>query len=192
MKTTEKKKPEPKPKLKQSETVTIKRSLINFAPYNPRKQDKKVIEQLKANFKKVGFMGGIQWNITTGNLIGGHKRLETIDLIMGYDGTAETDYEVKVEQIALDEQTEKEQNIFLNNKRAQGETDFNKLAELLPTINTSAAGLIDYDIKLVESMVPNFNFGSNTDIKKDISALKKNRTRKERSRQKCKGKIQRR
>ena len=42
-------------KIKQSESLIIKRSKINFAPYNPRKEDKKVVEELKKNFKRVGF-----------------------------------------------------------------------------------------------------------------------------------------
>ena len=102
-------------KIKQSETVFIKRSQVNFAAYNPRKANPKVVDALKKNFKKVGFMGGIKWNETTGNLIGGHKRTEALDLIHGYDGTENTDYEIKVEKIQLTEKQEKEQNIFLNN-----------------------------------------------------------------------------
>ena len=82
-------------KIKQSESIIIKRSKINFAPYNPRKEDKKVVEELKKNFKRVGFLGGICWNETTGNLVGGHKRLQALDLIYKYDGTNEKDYETK-------------------------------------------------------------------------------------------------
>lgn len=161
-----------KPKLKQSETVIIKRSKINFAPYNPRKKNPKVVKELKDNFKRVGFLGGIQWNITTGNLIGGHKRLEALDLIYNYDGSKEKDYDIKVEKIELDLQTEKEQNIFLNNKRMQGETDFELLAEILHEINFENAGLDEYDINLVESLVPDFNFGSNKEIIKESEKLK--------------------
>lgn len=158
--------------LKQSETITIKRSKINFAPYNPRKQNKKVVDALKNNFKKVGFLGGIQWNKTTGNLIGGHKRLEALDLIYGYDGTPEKDYDVKVEQIEIDEKTEKEQNIFLNNKRVQGETDFSLMAELVNEIDIENAGLEEYDINLIESLNPNFKFGNNEVFKSEINKLK--------------------
>lgn len=161
-----------KEKIKQSETVIVKRSEVNFAPYNPRKQDKKVVEALKKNFKKVGFLGGIQWNVTTGNLIGGHKRLEALDLIHGYQGTNETDYDVKVEKIALDEKTEKEQNIFLNSKRVQGEMDYFALAEILPGIDFTSAGLVDFDIQTIKSMVPNFSFGDISDIQKDATDLK--------------------
>src|SRR5690606_33006531 len=114
----------------------------------------KVINELKRNFKKVGFLGAIVWNETTGNLVGGHKRVEALDLINGYDG--ENDYEIKVEKVALDDKTEKEQNIFLNNKRVQGETDYEMLAKLLPDIEKENAGLDDYDIDLVKSIVPDF------------------------------------
>lgn len=159
-------------KIKQSETVFIKRSQVNFAAYNPRKANPKVVDALKKNFKKVGFMGGIQWNETTGNLIGGHKRTEALDLIHGYDGTENTDYEIKVEKIQLTEKQEKEQNIFLNNKRVQGETDFRLMAELIEDIDIDAAGLEEYDIEYIETLVPDFKFGSNTDIVEDIKSLK--------------------
>lgn len=161
-----------KEKIKQSETVFIKRSQVNFAAYNPRKANPKVVDALKKNFKKVGFMGGIQWNETTGNLIGGHKRTEALDLIHGYDGTQNTDYEIKVEKIQLTEKQEKEQNIFLNNKRVQGETDFRLMAELIEDIDIDAAGLEEYDIEYIETLVPDFKFGSNTDIVDEIKSLK--------------------
>lgn len=167
-------KKKPAPKLKQSETVTIKRSLIHFAAYNPRKKNKEVVEALKANFKKVGFLGGIAWNKTTGNLIGGHKRLEALDLIFDYDGTHEKDYDVKVEKIELDEKTEKEQNIFLNNKRVQGEMDMELLAVMLPEIDIKATGLEQYDLELITATVPNFQFGDNSKIKADVKELNVN------------------
>lgn len=157
--------------MKQSETIFINRSKIQFAPYNPRKKDKKVIDSLKKNFKKVGFMGGIIWNKTTSNLVGGHKRVETLDLINGYDGTIETDYELKVECVELDLKTEKEQNIYLNNKKQQGETDFELMAILVNEIDIDNAGIDDQDIEIIEALVPNFEFGKNEDIKNDISEL---------------------
>lgn len=168
-----------KEKIKQSETVVIKRSQINFSAYNPRKKDPKVVEALKKNFKKVGFLGGIQWNETTGNLIGGHKRTEALDLIYNYDGTPETDYDIKVESIQLTEKQEKEQNIFLNNKRVQGETDFRLMAELIQDIDIEEAGLETYDIEYIETIVPNFQFAKNEDIKKDIEDLRTNDEKKE-------------
>ena len=38
--------------MKQSETIFINRSKIQFAAYKKRKKDKKVIDSLKKNFKK--------------------------------------------------------------------------------------------------------------------------------------------
>lgn len=159
-------------KIKQSETVFIKRSQINFAAYNPRKRDPKVVEALKRNFKKVGFLGGIQWNATTGNLIGGHKRTEALDLIYNYDGTDATDYEIKVEKIELTEKQEKEQNIFLNNKRVQGQTDYRLMADLIQEIDIEEAGLEQVDIDYIETIVPDFQFSSADAIKNEIEALK--------------------
>ena len=156
-------------KIKQSETIIIKRSQIKFADYNPRKESKKVIEALRKNFKTVGFLGGIVWNEQTGNLVGGHKRVQTLDIIFDYPNN---DYDIKVEKINVDEKTEKEQNIFLNNKRVQGETDYELLSKLLPDIDKDVAGLDDYDIDLVKSIVPDFNFGSNDIIKQEIESLK--------------------
>ena len=158
-------------KIKQSETIIILRSKINFASYNPRKKDKKVIDALIKNFKSVGFLGGIQWNSLTGNLIGGHKRLEALDVINKYDSSPEKDYEVKVEKIELTEKQEKEQNIFLNNKRAQGETDFFLMAELIKDIDIENAAIEEYDINLIESIVPDFKFADNSKIKEDSNQL---------------------
>jgi hypothetical protein len=172
--------------IKQSETVIIKRSQINFAPYNPRKKDKKVVEALKANFKKVGFLGGIQWNATTGNLIGGHKRTEALDLVFGYDGSEAKDYEIKVEKIELDEKTEKEQNIFLNNKNVQGSTDYELMAELVKDIDIEEAGLTEIDMDLIETLVPDFTFSKNESIKEDISNLNKSASEKKEDIQKLK------
>jgi hypothetical protein len=160
-------------KIKQSETIVVKRSQINFASYNPRKKDPKVIEALKKNFKKVGFLGGIVWNQRSGNLVGGHKRVETLDIIHGYnEETKENDYEIKVEAIDVDDKTEKEQNIFLNNKRVQGETDYEMLALIIPDIDIESTGLTDYDLKMVESLVPDFEMGSNDFILENTKELK--------------------
>lgn len=126
-------------------------------------------------------MGGIQWNATTGNLIGGHKRTEALDLIHNYDGTEATDYEIKVEKVELTEKQEKEQNIFLNNKRVQGETDYILMASLIQEIDIEDAGLEEYDITLIETLVPNFTFGKNESIKKDIEDLKSQKTAEEKA-----------
>ena len=164
--------------MKQSETIILNRSQVNFAPYNPRKKDKKVIESLNKNFKKVGFLGGIIWNKTTGNLVGGHKRMETLDLIYNYDGTKEKDYDIKVEMVEFDLKTEQEQNIYLNNKKQQGETDFELMSKLIEVIDIDSAGLDIQDIEIIEALVPDFEFGKKDDIQNDISELNKESNKK--------------
>lgn len=86
--------------LKSSITLTINRSQINFAPYNPREDDPKLVKELRSNFQKVGYLGGIVWNSLSGNLVGGHKRVMAHDIHYKYDGTE--DYKIKVEAVDLD------------------------------------------------------------------------------------------
>lgn len=137
-----------KPKYNQSETIVIKRSQIKAAPYNPRKEDAEVVRKLKKNFKSVGFLGGVVWNKLSGYLVSGHKRIQTLDIINGYDGTT-NDYEVKVEAVELDDKTEREQNIFMNSPSAMGEFDTDKLRELIPDLDYQAAGLTDQDLSII-------------------------------------------
>lgn len=134
-------------KYKQSETVEIWRSQINYASYNPKRHSKEQVNQIKKNILKVAFLGGIVWNSLTGNLIDGHKRIMALDIVNGYDGTKETDYKVKVEKIQLDTKTEKEQNIFQTQSRSQLELDM--LRDLVPDIDYKSAGLTDEDMKLI-------------------------------------------
>lgn len=129
--------------------VEIDRSQIRFAPYNPRKKDPNVVAKLKRNFKKVGFLGGVVWNERSQNLVSGHKRTESLDLIHGYDGSKETDYKIKVEKVTLDDKQEKEQNIFMNAAGAQGEFDLDILRDMVPDLDHEAAGLDDYDLNII-------------------------------------------
>lgn len=101
---------------------------------------------------RVGFMGGITWNRSTGNLIDGHRRIKAMDLYYSYDGTAETDYLVKVEAVELDEKQEKEQMTYmaLGNTKA----DYQLIAEYLPEIDYSVAGIDEYDLEQIQSFIP--------------------------------------
>ncbi len=141
-----------KEKYRQSETVIIKRSQIKFAPYNPKVHTKELINEIKKNIKRVAFLGGIIWNETTGNLIDGHKRVNALDVIYKYDGTPETNYDIKVEKIALDEKTEKEQNIFQTKSRTDLDKDL--VASLLPEIDYANAGLDEIDLSIYKLDVP--------------------------------------
>lgn len=137
---------------KGSETKLIKRSQINLNPCNPKVHTDADIKQQKANIKKVGLIGGIQWNETTGNLIDGHKRVMSVDLIKGYDGTPETDYDIKVEAVDFDEKTEKEQLLFM--AKSQDPIDYNLVAKnfSIDEIDFKAAGFTEQDTEQIKML----------------------------------------
>lgn len=144
-----------KKKIKQSETIEIKRSQINLNPFNPKRHTDKKVQEQKKNLQRVGFLGGITWNRITGNLIDGHRRIKAMDLYYSYDGTSETDYSVKVEAVELDEKQEKEQMTYmaLGNTKA----DYQLIAEYLPDIDYSVAGIDSYDLEQIQSFIPSAN-----------------------------------
>lgn len=148
--------------IKQSETVFVKRSQLKYSAYNPKRHSKEQINQIKKNIKSVAFLGGIVWNSLTGNLIDGHKRVMALDIIHGYNGNSDTDYEIKVEKIQLDTKTEKEQNIFQTQSRSQLELDL--LRDMIPDIDYKNAGLTDEDLSLI-----GFDVSMKTDVENDIA-----------------------
>lgn len=169
-----------KKEMKQSETIIIKRSQINFAPYNPKRHSKEAIAKQKKNFENIGFLGGVVWNALTGNLVSGHKRIMAMDLYYGYDGTPATDYDVKVERVELTDKQEKEQNVFMDAKGTNTAQDFDLLAELLPDIDYKLAGLDESDLNLIavespvfDTVIPKQTIQADfSDLKKDQEAKK--------------------
>ncbi len=125
--------------LKQSETRIIKRSRINLNPINPKRHSDEKIKLQKKNLQKIGFLGGIVWNEKSGNLIDGHRRIKAMDLHYKYDGTSKTDYDVKVEVVALDDKAEKEQLTYM----AVGNTkpDIDLIAGYISDIDYTNVGL---------------------------------------------------
>jgi hypothetical protein len=159
--------------IKQSETVVIRRSQIRFAPYNPKRHTEESIKQQARNFKNVGFLGGIVWNETTGNLISGHKRIMAMDAL--YKNTTETpvDYDVKVEKVQLSEKQEKEQNIFMDARSTNTDQDYELLAIMLPEIDPKEAGLDDLEIELIVAESPVLAEGSGEQIKEEFKKIEK-------------------
>lgn len=140
-------------KIKQSETITLKRSEITPADYNPRIITDEARKSLKKNIKENGIIGGMVWNKQTGNLVSGHQKLSIADEVNKYE--AGNDYEIKVEVIDVDLKKEKELNVFFNSKAVQGEMDYKKLAQIYPDIDSVLAGLDDVDISMIEIEMPN-------------------------------------
>ncbi len=115
-------------KFEKYEIVEIQRSDIRNAPYNPRKINDDAKRKLKKNIQEVGLLTPIVWNETTGNIVSGHQRISQLDTLC-----KGKDYSLRVAKVVLDEKTEKEQNIFMNNSHAQGEFDLDKLEDLFKT-----------------------------------------------------------
>lgn len=156
-------------KIVQPESREIQRSDINFANYNPRRITKEARKNLKANLKRVGLLGGIVWNEDSGNLVSGHQRVSVMDEVNKYNPeTKDNDYLIRVEVVHMDEKTEKEQNIFMNNRNVQGEFDTEMLKDLLDGIDYNLAGLNDFDLNMLG--IGDFDFSVNDDIwrKEDI------------------------
>lgn len=137
-------------KLKQSETKVISRSEINLNPINPKRHSETVIQLQKKNLKKVGYLGGIVWNESTGNLIDGHRRVYAMGSYYKYDGSPQTDYDVKVEVVNLDEKTEKEQLTYM----AVGNTkaDIDLISSYISDIDYLDIGLDEKSINEILSM----------------------------------------
>ena len=114
-----------KSKYQAYETETISRDMIKNAPYNPRIMDEKAKKRLKKNIQKHGLVSALTWNKRTGNLVGGHQRLEQLDAL-----EKSKDYDLTVCVVDVDEREEATLNVQLNNPSMQGEWDIDLLANL--------------------------------------------------------------
>lgn len=140
-------------KIKQAETREVRRSEIRFAPYNPRKISEEARKKLKKNLKRIGLLGGIVWNERTGNLVSGHQKMKIIDEVNRYDqNNIETDYIIRVEVVDLDEKEEKVQNLFMNNREAQGEYDDEAVKDILSGLDAESildTGYSDFTLQIM-------------------------------------------
>lgn len=118
------------------ETATIKRDQIKNAEYNPRYMDKQSKARLKKGLRENGLVSALTWNKRTGNLVGGHQRLEQLDSL-----ESKKDYELTVCVIDVDEREEAKLNVQLNNPSMQGEWDLDKLAVLSDDFDLSMEDL---------------------------------------------------
>lgn len=144
-----------KSKYENFEFRTISRDQIKNAEYNPRFMGEKEKKRLRAAIKENGLVSALTWNERTGNLVGGHQRLEQLDAL-----EKSGDYDLTVCVIDVDEKQEAKLNVQLNNPSMQGEWDVGKLAEMTEEFDLTmedmgfsevdAAYLFDGDEKFVE------------------------------------------
>jgi hypothetical protein len=176
-----------KPKLKEESTevskyqkfeaVTIHRSEIKNAPYNPRFIDKHARVKLKNKIEKDGLVEALTWNERTKNLVSGHQRISILDEL-----NETPDYNLTVCKINVSEKKEKELNVFLNNSAAQGMYDFDLLNKLFSEedISIPEFGFDDLDIKEIkgESVTESFFSGEKGAVTKEqIDKIKAARTK---------------
>ena len=121
-----------KSKFQNFEMETINRRSIKNADYNPRYMGEKEKKKLRAALKENGLVSALTWNKRTGNLVGGHQRLEQLDALEKSD-----DYDLTVCVIDVDEKQEAKLNVQLNNPSMQGEWDLDKLAEMTDMFDIS-------------------------------------------------------
>lgn len=135
----------------KSEMVELQRSAIHLASYNPRTITEEGKKALKRIIKKYGLVGGLVVNKRTGlTVVSGHQRITVMDELQKYDRkTKENDYKLRVDVIDVDEKTEKELNIAMNNPNAQGKWDNDKLREMIPDIDYKDVGLSEADLSLL-------------------------------------------
>lgn len=141
-------------KYENFEIQVVKRSEIHEADYNPRTISDEARKKLKKWFseKGKGQLAPITVNKTTMTVVSGHQRLSVLDALCKYP---QTDYQLTVSMTELDEKTEVEANVFMNNKSAQGDFDYEKLGELhqmFPDISfTDDMGFNESDVSLIFS-----------------------------------------
>lgn len=129
------------------DTETISRSQIKNAPYNPRIMDEEAKKRLRKNIAKNGLVAALTWNKRTGNLVGGHQRLEQLDAL-----EKSQDYDLTVCVVDVDERDEAALNVQLNNPSMQGDWDFDKLANMTEEFDLDLKddlGFSDLDIDLM-------------------------------------------
>ena len=104
---------------------------LNAAKYNPRitlEPGMEEFEKLRRSIEHFGDVEPIVWNKQTGNVVGGHQRLQVMKFL-GWDRAI-------VSVVDMSEEEEKLLNIALN--KAKGEWDNAKLEALLREIDTES------------------------------------------------------
>jgi hypothetical protein len=110
--------------------AVVHRSQIVEATYNPRVMSDKARGRLREGIETVGEVQPLVWNKRTGNLVGGHQRLRTLDTLERKEGHGK-DYWLTVAQVDVDFDTEVEINLLLNNPEAQGDWSMEGLHKLI-------------------------------------------------------------
>jgi len=133
-------------KFQKFEMDTIQRDEIKNAGYNPRVISKDAEKRLKKMIARHGLVQPLVWNKRTGNLVGGHQRLNQIDAL-----EKSNSYSLLVAVIDVTLKEEKVLNVQLNNPSMMGDWDNDKLFEMTSdgSITPDEFGFSDGDIAVM-------------------------------------------
>lgn len=131
----------------------VLRSEIKTAEYNPRSLSEYARKRLAESLERFGLVETLVWNEKTGVLVSGHQRLSILDEQYGYPFCVRVcpgnDYSVDVSVVSLSVKREKELNVWLNNRAAQGTFDKDLFAALLkdePDLKLDDLGMTSVDL----------------------------------------------
>lgn len=158
------------------EIMTIHRSQIMNAPYNPRYITESNEKRLRKGLQKFGLATTLTWNKRTGNLVSGHQRLKQMDLL-----EKTQDYELTVSAVDLTEKEEKALNVQMNNTSMMGEFDIDALIEMAEDgVDVDDMGFSESDIDILfgdSDLAKKFEDTSEVDEAKDtLREIKKDRS----------------
>lgn len=163
-------------KFQKGEIVTLKRSELKGAEYNPRIIDKENQKRLKKGLKDHGLVSPITYNRRTNHIVSGHQRLSQLDAL-----EKSQDYELDVWVIDCDEQEEAKLNVILNNTSLMGDWDLDKLAFMTDEFDISFddMGFTKMDIDFMfdgdERFSEMFETTESAEVKEGLSAVKEAR-----------------
>lgn len=103
---------------------------LKEAEYNARvklEKDSTEYKAIEKSIKEYGYVEPIVWNKKTGNVVGGHQRLQVLKDL------GATEIQVSVVELSLKD--EKQLNLALN--KINGKWDYEKLKDVLKSINTN-------------------------------------------------------
>ena len=165
-------------KYQKFKVETISRADIKNAAYNPRIMDKEAKKRLKKGLQQHGLVSAITWNKRTGNLVGGHQRLEQLDAL-----EKNKDYSLDVCVIDVDEKEEAILNVQLNNPSMQGDWDLDKLASMTEdfSVDFDEMGFSKLDIDFMfdgdERFTQMFDTPEAVEAKQGLEAVKEARAK---------------
>lgn len=165
-----------KTKYQSGAVELVWRSTIREHPLNPRTMSASAQKKLRASVKEIGVMDTPVFNKQTGNLVGGHQRLHTIDFLEKYSsegGEIRNDYQIEVSVVDMTPEQEAKALVRLNNQNLQGSWDAELLAELGKIASFEDMGFERMDLEFIMegAAVPHELFSDTAETKETKGAL---------------------